>query len=181
MDHTYSTAPPEVAGAANLVANSESMSRQEAMERFSSMESSLDRILRVISSLQQGPQTSPGDAAQAMVPPQTGHLSQGNLSDNYVSVHPATAPTFIKVASHPLPSSLQTEVVSTLPQADTQVSPQLLGVAVPQSTMGGAQATHVAVSSTLPPVPGYLVDRIKLGHFVDFTLLRPLWGILQRA
>ena len=107
------------------------------------------------------------------MPPQTGHLWQGNLSDNYVSAHPATAPNFIKVASHPLLSSLQTEVVSSLPQEDTQVSPQSLGVAVPQSTMGGAQATNVAVSSTLPSVPGYLVDRIKLGHFVDFTLLTP--------
>eukprot|EP00795_Rhopilema_esculentum_P010008 gene10008-18634_t len=50
---------------------------------------------------------------------------------------------------------------------------KVIRVAVPQSTIGGSPAPHVAISSILPPVPSYMLDRIKLGHFVDFTLLRP--------
>ena len=42
-------------------------------------------------------------------------------------------------------------------------------------SVGGtpAQPAPVAVSSALPPVPSYLVEKIMQGQFIDLTLLRP--------
>eukprot|EP00795_Rhopilema_esculentum_P009998 gene9998-18625_t len=120
-----------VADVANPVSNSESMSRQEVMEHFSSVESSLERILGVFPPCSKGQKLLLGMLRRLLCP-------------------------------------LKPHVLRNL-----GIYCKVIRVAVPQSTMGGSQALHVAISSILPPVPSYLVDRIKLGHFVDFTLLRP--------
>ena len=114
MDHSYSQVPSEVTGVADSVVPPEAMTRQEAMEGFSNVETSLNKILGAISAFQPGPQAPSGGAGRATGAPQENYApeagtSQGNLADHNNSTHPATAPSFLKVASRSLASSLHTE------------------------------------------------------------------------
>ena len=68
MDHSYSQAPSEVTGVADSVVPPEAMTRQEAMERFSNVETSLNRILGAIAAFQPGPQAPSGGAGRASGP-----------------------------------------------------------------------------------------------------------------
>ncbi len=148
------------------------------MQRIAGLDATMQRVCGVLSSissqpgLSQGDQTAPSLPVSSVLQSNPSPLAGGPISSPTVGqVHPATAPAFVPLAQNqyaqgtPLPA--QSVLNTVLPQFR-------LG----QNCMGsGALPTvpipSLPVSPTLPPVPGYLVEKIAKGQFVDFGLLRP--------
>ncbi len=148
------------------------------MQRIAGLDATMQRVCGVLSSISSQPGLSQGDQSAPSLPVSSvlqsnpSSLAGGPISSPTVGqVHPATAPAFVPLAQNqyaqgtPLPA--QSVLNTVLPQFR-------LG----QNCMGsGALPTvpipSLPVSPTLPPVPGYLVEKIAKGQFVDFGLLRP--------
>ena len=199
MDHSKSSEPPATdqasrPGLVERVPISDSgstMGRQEAMTRFASLDSSMEKLFGLFADFPQEKQEAASQSSASTLPgssPLTaavGESSSGGTGIDKTSssvgqagqVHPATAPSFVKLASQSLAASLPAQSVSSPAPEGIRSSISDQGVSAGQ---GATEATPVvtpvlalSVSSALPPVPGYLVDKIKKGQYVDFNFLRP--------
>ena len=123
-------------------------SRQEAMERFEALDTSVQRILHVLSSGGQGTSHPVAQDSAAPCLSASGAEQEG---------HPATAPAFLPVSQEVGGAVLPAKGIAA-------------ALATPQGSGG---SLPVKVSDALPPVPSYLVEKIYGGKFIDFALLRP--------
>ena len=153
------------------------------MQPFTDINTSVNQILTILSKLPQQPSassvpsTSTTQTSWVSPSPGTSTLastsSMGNWDDQ---AHPASAPAVLALSSDltgpslPARSVLHTQrVLSALGNAST--SEQNSALAIGGSLQPSVPA--VSVSTSLPPVPGYLVGKIVNNEFVDFVLLRP--------
>ena len=148
---------------------SDTMSRQETMDKFLAIDNTVKEMFSLLQNLSgnQNPSVSvPGSASAS---------ASGNdvsPSPQASQVHPATAPSFIKVASpQSFPGQVQPPFV--LPNS---IFPVDAGHAMPQSLLPqpAVVISACSVSPALPPVPGYLVMKIQSGQYIDLALLRPV-------
>eukprot|EP00112_Aurelia_sp_Birch-Aquarium-sp1_P022721 Seg650.8 transcript_id=Seg650.8/GoldUCD/mRNA.D3Y31 product="hypothetical protein" protein_id=Seg650.8/GoldUCD/D3Y31 len=157
---------------------SDVMSRQEAMGRFEELDQSVKKIFDLLSGMagqqQQGTSSPPVSTSSSGL---SGAGSSSSGTSNLPLpklVHPATAPTDIQVTQQTTPTTLPAQSPSQLFSALSGGSPAAAGidqsVALQKAIPTGPAAS---VSPALQPVPGYLVDKIKEGKFVDLNVLRP--------
>eukprot|EP00795_Rhopilema_esculentum_P001775 gene1775-16261_t len=197
MDHQYAM---DVTGPTGLVSEvtikqsgsegtaSDFVSRVEVNERFSALESSIQHLIGLVSGADHektdtvsasGISSPPPLSAGLATLPKTNTAMSGthiNLSSSQkYQGHPATAPSFIKLADRSISASLPYQGGSaTVPPISGRVSgPSHAGLTQESFINENPSAQAISVSSALAPVPGYLVDRIKQGQYVDLTLLRP--------
>ena len=146
--------------------NDDKMSKAEALQRFEKLNDSVQQIMRL---LQANKST---EQLQQSCPESKDKMAKE--TEGTSEVHPATAPSFLKVnESAASSSSVQAAqgfaVVGTAPSASTVAKTPLSEGDI----KADALLPSVSVSSGISPVPGYLAESIRKGHFVDFTLLRP--------
>ena len=174
--------------------SSDAMSRQEAMVRFANIDSSMEKIFGLLSSFAQDKQQQAASQSSAATPPPgsavstaggetpsssgTGMLHTITSSVGQAGqVHPATAPSFVKLASQSLPVTLPAHSIASPAPLGVMSSNGDPGTLAGQGTKEAPSVVSptlaLSISSALPPVPGYLVEKIKKGQYVDFNLLRP--------
>ena len=154
----------------------DAMSRQHAMGKFEELDKSVKKIFDLLSGLtkqqEQGASSSPtltsGTSGAAASP-------GASQPPPKKPVHPATAPADIQVSQHAkattLPAQSSSQLFSALSGGGASSA---AGVDQPRASLPATPTgPAVSVSPALQPVPGYLVDKIKEGKFVDFNLLRP--------
>ena len=154
---------------------SDTMSRQEAMGKFEELDKSVKKIFDLLSGF-----TKQQEQGTASPPALTSGISGAGSSQGTSQpppkkpVHPATAPADIQVSQQANTTTLPAQSSSQLFSALSGGASAAAGIDQPVASL---QATPtgpaVSVSPALQPVPGYLVDKIKEGKFVDFNLLRP--------
>ena len=171
---------------------SDAMSRQEAMVRFANIDSSMEKIFGLLSSFAQGKQQQAASQSATVslkgtavttaggeTPSSSGSgmLHTASSVGQAGQVHPATAPSFVKLASQSLPVTLPAHSVASpapLGVMSSNGDPGILaGQGAKEASPVVSPTLALSVSSALPPVPGYLVEKIKKGQYVDFNLLRP--------
>ncbi len=158
------------ASSASSSTGGEWASQQEMRENFSRV----FNLLAQISSQQQQQNPSTG----ASLPSSRGE----SLAQPSVSTSPATtAPSFLPVASTQTQSGADTVPASSAGLLAGVQGAAGLGVLSSLLTAGGqipsllpCSVPSITVSNTLPPVPGYLVAKVRQAKFVDFQLLRPV-------
>ena len=158
-------------------AGSDAMGRQEAMGKFAELDQSVKKIFDLLSGLaSQQQQGAVPPSAPTSVIAGAGSASGMSSPPSQVGepVNPATAPANIQVAQQipapTLPTQSPSQLFSALSGGSLAPAGKDQNVASQQATPAGPA---VSVSSALQPVPGYLVDKIKEGKFVDLNLLRP--------
>ena len=150
-------------GVARDSSPSDAISRQEALERFETLNSSVERILNMLSS--QG--FSAAQATASGPSAQSGACTSGAEQEGHN--HPASAPSFLQLSQDSVSAVLPAQrSFANLAHSQSNMSP--VATEVPVSTDAGG--IPVNVSSALPPVPSYLVAKINEGKFLDFILLR---------
>ncbi len=161
--------------------NGQTMSRQEAMAKFDSIEKNMSQILSLLSNGQRSSEARLSQAG-AVGSNQEGKADSATCSSAQVaSNHPAAAPEFLQVAQQSEGSSSQA-VGAALPAqslsaqnllAPAENSPKPAGTATDQASKP-AKVPSMSVSSAVHTVPGFLVEKIQSGQYVDFNLLRPV-------
>ena len=197
MDHKYAL---DITGPTGLVSevtteqsgtegtSSDMVSRVEVNKRFSALESSIQHLIGLVSGADQektdtvaaGVISSPSQLSAGFATlPKTNTAMSGtpiNLSSGQTyQGHPATAPSFIKLADRSISASVPYKVgsASVPPISGGVPGPSHAGLAQEPLINENPSAQTISVSSALAPVPGYLVDKIKQGQYVDLTFLRP--------
>lgn len=147
------------------------------MDQFNRLENSVSQIFNLLTSRTNVPLPSSSSSAgngtsQSVSQPSTataGSCAASNVaapSADSAVVHPATAPAFVQVSN--------ASGILGISSPGSNVQLENLGLAiVDKSTIAASMVPATTVSSAVPPVPGYLVEKIKSGKFVDFVLLRP--------
>ena len=153
----------------------DAMSRQEAMGKFEELDKSVKKIFDLLSGLtkqqEQGASSPPTLTSSATSGAGASGASQPPPKK---PVHPATAPADIQVSQQAKATTLPAQSSSQLFSALSGGASSAAGVDQPGASLPATPTgPAVSVSPALQPVPGYLVDKIKEGKFVDFNLLRP--------
>ena len=158
----------------------------EVNKRFSALESLIQHLLGLgadqekTDTVAAGVISSPSQLSAALATlPKTNTAMSGspiNLSSSQTyQGHPATAPSFIKLADRSISASVPYKVgsASVPPIPGGVPGPSHAGLAQEPLINENPSAQTISVSSALAPVSGYLVDKIKQGQYVDLTLPCP--------
>ena len=152
------------------------MSRSEAMEQFARIFDILNGLTGQTNQTSQSQSSSSaagsGAGSSGSMGEQSLQFTSPSITTQAGSSHPATAPTFLQVVQQPPLISAPAQNLSAPGGASNVPTPA--SSKSPADILPAQKAVPaVSVSSALPPVPGYLVEKIQKGQFVDFGLLRP--------
>ena len=154
----------------------DSMSRKAAIEQFARI---FDILNGLISQTNQTSQSQSSSSAAARVAGSSGSMGEKSMQSTSPSIttqagssQSATAPTSLQVVQQPPLISAPAQNLSAPGGASKVPTPAISKN--PADVLQAQKAVPaVLVSSALPPVPGYLVEKIQKGQFVNFGLLRP--------
>ena len=152
-------------GVARGPSPSAAISIQEALERFETLNSSVERIFNMLSS--KGFSTTAATASGSSA--NSSACTSGAEQEGHT--HPALALSFLQVSEDCVSAVLPAQrSFANLVHSQSNISPVEPNALV--SPDAGCSML-VKVSSALPPVRSYLVATINKGKFINFVLLRP--------